>query len=210
MATSVETSDRVILDLLHRGGPSSVTQLAVSTGVTATAVRQRLVRLMGQDLVERVVNRAGRGRPGHHYSLTDRAKRQAGSNFADLAIALWEEIRSVPDPEVRRGLLTRLAKRLASIYADKITGTTLADRMESVQELFGQRNVAMEVDRSGELPVLKAHSCPYPELAEHDRGICSMEKILFSELLGREFAGAGVRLSECRLDGDSCCTFATH
>ncbi len=50
--------------------------------------------------------------------------------------------------------------------------------------------------------MLSALACPYPELAKRDRGVCTMEKMMLSEILGEN-----VRLSECRLDGATCCTF---
>jgi hypothetical protein len=55
---------------------------------------------------------------------------------------------------------------------------------------------------TGGLPVLTTYSCPYPELAEQDRGICAAERIMLEELVGTD-----VQLSECRLDGASCCRF---
>jgi predicted ArsR family transcriptional regulator len=197
-------SDVTILDLLRKQGAMSVGQLAVATHVTATAVRQRLNRLMSESLVERVAVRYGRGRPRHGYSLTEKGRRQTGSNFADLAIALWNEIREIKDADVRRGLLQRLAKRMAAVYAGRVTGDTLDERMQSLGRLFDERDVEFAVDRRNQLPVLQARECPYPELAEHDRTVCSMERMLFSELLGES-----VRLSECRLDGGACCTFET-
>ena len=135
----------------------------------------------------------------------------SGSNFIDLAMVLWAEIRSIEDAEIRRGLLQRLSKRLAALYADQITGQTATDRMHSVAQLLNDREIPFEVSQDGddsELPVLRALACPYTELAEQDRSICSMEKMLFSELLGH-----GLTLSECRLDDradgnhPTCCTF---
>jgi len=52
------------------------------------------------------------------------------------------------------------------------------------------------------LSVLTAYSCPFPELAEQDRGICAAERLMIQELVG-----SAVQLSECRLDGASCCKF---
>ncbi len=202
MTGIAETSDGVILDLLRQADAMSVAKLAGETGVTATAVRQRLNRLMGQGLIERHIERAARGRPSHQYSLTEKGRREVGTNYGDLAVMLWKEIRSVKDPEVRRGLLQRMAGSIAETYADRIHGATLREKMESLGELMGERNVPFEVDNSGELPILTALACPYPELAEHDRGVCTMERMLISEVLGE-----GVRLTECRLDGSSCCTF---
>lgn len=204
MNQAVETSDTLILDLLRKHGPLSVAQLASSTAVTATAVRQRLTRLLALGDIQRAAERANRGRPLHRYLLTDQGRRKAGANFADLAIALWEEIRSIGDPVVRRGLLQRISKRLAGAYAGQVSGSNLTERMQAVAGLFRERQVPFSVDQSSELPLLKAEACPYPDLAETDRSICAMEKMLFSELLGEN-----VRLSGCRLDGDSCCTFET-
>jgi predicted ArsR family transcriptional regulator len=215
------TSDGQVMDLMRRHGAMSVTQVARATSVTATAVRQRLTRLMSLGLIEREVatpngGRASRGRPGHRYSLTEKARRQAGNNFPDLAIVLWDEIRGVKDPEVRRGLMERIASAMAVMYRDRVRGSTLSARMESLKSLFGERRVPLDVnlagpgdERSGTpsaaLPLLTVSECPYPELAEKDRGICAVEKMLFSKLLEQP-----VRLSHCRLDGHSCCQFETN
>jgi len=202
MHNEIIPSDITILDLLRKQTSMSVSQLAESMQVTATAVRQRLNRLLAQGYIQRELSRAGRGRPSHRYSLTEQGRRKTGSNFADLAMALWQEIRTIKDLEVRRGLLQRVARRLAEQYADQIAGETVEERMERLCELFEERQIPFSVDRSGALPVLTALACPYPDLAEKDRTICSMEKMLFSELLGEN-----LRLTQCRLDGESCCTF---
>lgn len=196
-------SDIAILDLLRQSESLSIADLAAVMNVTATAVRQRLTRLMAQGYIDRATARAGRGRPSHQYRLTAKGRRKTGSNFADLAIALWQEVRAIQDLDVRRGLFQRLAKRLADVYADQIAGETIDEKMESLATLFGERKVPFTVTHGeGKLPVLTALACPYPDLAEQDRTICSMERILFSELLGEQ-----VSLSQCRLDGESCCTF---
>ena len=201
----VATSDIAILDLLRKGGDQTVSQLVTATGVTATAVRQRLNRLMGQRLVERVLARAGRGRPAHRYGLTERGRRQSGSNFADLAIALWQEIRAIKDPKVRGGLLERLSGRLASEYGGSLPGETLNQRLESLADLFSERSLQFTVDKSGGKPTLQVLSCPYPDLSEKDRSICALEGLLFSEL-----AGERLKLTQCRLDGQGCCTFESN
>ncbi len=197
-----------------------ISELASATEVTATAVRQRLSRLMGQGLIERQTSRAGRGRPSHAYSLTDLGRREAGHNFVDLALVLWQEVRAIPDIEVRRGLLQRIAKQMAGLYADRVGGATTGERMREVAAVFTERGVPFVVESMpaeqrdgehgageavGQLPVLTALACPYPQLAEQDRGICALERMMIGELLEQN-----VKLSACRLDGDSCCRFQTN
>jgi predicted ArsR family transcriptional regulator len=204
MTTSsfVAFSDLAILDLLRKQEAMTIAQFAEELQVTATAVRQRLNRLMAQELIERTATRHGRGRPKHRYRLTPKGLRKSGSNFGDLAVALWQEVRLIRDPEVRRGLLQRVAKRMAVMYAGTIDGQTLEQKLLALADLFGERRIPLELDQSGALPVLTAVTCPYPELADQDRSICAMERMLFAEVLGTD-----VRLAGCRLEGQPACTF---
>jgi len=117
-------------------------------------------------------------------------------------MALWQEVRAVRDEDVRRGLLQRIAKRMAEMYAGMVEGPTLEQKVAALTELFGERRVPLELDTTGPVPVLKAVACPYPDLAGQDRSICAMERMLFAEVLG-----ADVRLAACRLDGQAACRF---
>lgn len=196
-------SDRSIVEYLRRSGSATVSELMEFAGVTATAIRQRVNRLMDQGLVVRRAEARGRGRPTHRYSLSPAGERSGGDNYEDLAGVLWLEIRAVKEPDLRHGLLKRIARRLADVYRSRIVGSDLHEKMESLAGVMQERDVPFEVaEDDSQLPVLTALACPYPDLAEQDRGICSLEKMLFSEILGEN-----VRLSSCRLDGESCCTF---
>ncbi len=195
-------SDVTILDLLRKQGLLTVVQLSDVLSVTGTAVRQRLSRLLAEGYIDRTAVRPERGRPYYQYGLTNKGRRRSGQNFADLAIALWDEIRSIEDAEVRKGLMQRISRRLADMYTDQIQGDDVVERLIALSELFADRRLPIRIDDSGELPVLNVEACPYPEIADHDRSVCSMERMLFSEILGES-----VRLAECRLDGACNCTF---
>ena len=205
MSEEIISSDVALLDLLRKHDSMSISQLAETMGVTATAIRQRLNRLMAKGYVDRSAVTSGRGRPSHRYALTAEGRRKTGANFADLAMALWKEVRAIEDEQVRRGLIQRISQHLASVYEHRVEGDSLEERMESLAALFKERQIPFQVDRERQLPVLTALACPYPDLAEQDRAVCAMERMMFSELLGDR-----VRLSECRLDGDSCCSFTTE
>ncbi len=202
MSTVPQTSDGDLLELLRTAGPLGVSELSREIDVTPTAVRQRLGRLLSQGLVQREAIRAGRGRPRHRYELTEKGLRLTGSNFTDLALALWREISMIEDFEIRRTLLRRVVRALAGAYAQHVHGKTTAERMHEISELLAQRRVPFSVQQSGELPVLTAHACPYPDLASKDRTICALERVLFSELLQQD-----LQLAQCRLDGAACCQF---
>ena len=187
MKVSEATSDSTVMDLLRRRGQMSIQELTSAMSVTATAVRQRLNRLMAAGMVRRMARSTGRGRPSHQYELTEQGVRQTGSNFADLAAALWQELRSIQHADVRRGLLQRISRRLAVECAHQMSGETPEQRMQSLVALLESRDIPFDVElRPNQLPVLRALGCPYTGLAEQDRSVCSMERMMFSQLIGAE------------------------
>ena len=202
MSTTTPTADNDLLDLLRALGPMDVAAMSGEFEVTPTAVRQRLSRLLANGLVDREPVRHGRGRPKHRYQLTQKGLRLTGSNWPDLALALWREISAIEDFEVRRTVLVRVLKTLAANYGHEVQGQTTLERMRSLAELLGERRVPFSVEQPNGVPILTAHACPYPELSASDRTICAMERVLFSELVGKE-----LRLTKCRHDGGPNCQF---
>ena len=201
MSSLRETNDRPLLDLIRRRGSSTVAELAGVTGVTATAIRVRLARLMESGMVRRRAESVGRGRPRYSYEASPKAHR-LGQNYADLAVALWGELmHSVPDTKLRRLLFVRVTERLADQFRAELTGDAWEGRLVQLGQVLHRRGVEAEViAATGDngLPVLRQHNCPYYELAEADPAVCALERKMFEKVVGR-----GLRLARCRLDGQS-------
>jgi predicted ArsR family transcriptional regulator len=200
-----ETSDRPLLDLIRRQGPLTVAEMVEALGVTPTAIRNRLSRLVGSGMVERRSESGSRGRPRHTYRASAEAQKQLGQNYADLALALWGELmHAVEDRKLRRLLFGRVTERLAEQYRGQVHGDGWEGRMVELGSILHDRGIEAEVTLGeGEiLPILRQHSCPYHALAEVDRAVCAMERKMFEKVLGR-----GLRLSHCRLDGHRSCDF---
>lgn len=200
-----ESSDRTLLDLIRRRGPLSIAEMADGLGVTPTAVRNRLTRLVASGMVERRAEHGNRGRPKYTYQASIEAHKRLGQNYADLAVVLWDEMmRSVEDRKLRRVLFQRITARLADLYRSQVKGDEWEGRLFQLGTILHDRGIEAEVTRGSldMLPVLRQHTCPYYELAEADRAVCAMERKMFEKVLGR-----GLRLSQCRLDGHHSCDF---
>ncbi len=219
---SVRGVDSELLQAL-RGSDASVGELVEALGVTATAVRQRLDRMLLGGLVQRQKVVIGRGRPSFRYALTIEGHRHAGADVSELADVMWREILSLRDGRMRRRLLTSIARQLGQRYSEKMKamGTdvdpTLEQRMRFLSALFVGNHIPSDVHTtvnarpssrresvSSNLPILDIAACPYPTLRDHpdDRTMCRMEEEMISQALG-----APVHLTSCRLDGDQCCQF---
>lgn len=199
-----ESSDRLLLDHIRRHGPLTVSEMGEKLGVTPTAVRNRLTRLIETGLVERHAQAGARGRPKHTYQASVEAQKRLGQNYADLALVLWDEMmRSVEDRKLRRLLFGRITDRMADLYRSQISGDAWETRLVQLGTILHDRGVETEVThREDASPILKQHSCPYFALAETDRSVCAMERKMFEKVLGH-----GLRLSQCRLDGHRSCDF---
>ena len=197
-----DSADRQLLEALRRRGGMTVFECGKVAGVTPTAVRLRLNRLMAKGLVRRIAEQRERGRPRHSYSLTEQAHAHLGQNYADLAMTLWSELKSYEDRGVGMKVLKRVADKLAERYRRQMPGENVNERMADLRKLLSDRGIDVEVDERGQLPVLRQHSCPYHELAAVDRTVCGIEMRMFEKALDSD-----LKLSQCRLDGHNCCEF---
>jgi len=149
MSWNFGESDLDILELLRVSGPCTVSELAESFQVTDTAIRQRLSRLVADGAVDRESVREGRGRPRHVYKLTRKGMLQVGSNFTDLAVALWRGVQSIQDPGVKQHVLRGVARELARLYQGQISGGSTLERMRSLIRLLEGRRIPFEMWQNG-------------------------------------------------------------
>jgi predicted ArsR family transcriptional regulator len=202
MQTHLDDHDREFLEQLHRLGSATIQQICDATGVTATAIRQRLVRLEGKGLIDRQAVREGRGRPHHVYELTTEALRSLGDNYSDLALILWKEIMQIEEPEIRKRVMGRIKDALSRRYGSRLSNRSTLQRFMELKSALSERGFSVEVDHEGALPVLRESNCPYHELASQDSSICELEQSVFEEVLGMK-----IERTQCCMDGHHSCEF---
>ena len=138
----------------------------------------------------------------YHYLLTEDGHRSSANNFGDLAVVLWQEVQKIPDVAIRQQVISGAVERLAEKYEMEASGATIEARMQSVVKLFADRQIAISLETSDGLPVIKVDGCPYPTLAQDSREICDMEKEMLSKVIGKP-----IDRCQCRQDGDDCCSY---
>jgi len=202
MRISLEPMDELFLQQIHQSRGKTVDELCETAGITATAVRQRLLRLQNQGLIERQTVRSGRGRPHHVYCVTDAGRGELGDNYAELAILLWDELSGIEEPEIRQRVSNRIRDALASRYGANVKATSVVERFDELRARLAEHGFRVEVEQRGELPILRETNCPYHDLAQRDRGICELEQQVYEQVLG-----VSLKLAVCCRDGHSCCEF---
>jgi predicted ArsR family transcriptional regulator len=193
------------MDLLRQHHGMTVQDFADNLEVTATAVRQRLDRLVEVELIERRKESIGRGRPQYRYFLTDLGARYSSVSYADLATALWAEVMELPNPSLRSRILRRVARRMSQAYTETLAADTdLEARLRAMASELVKRKIPAAVTPGGAVPVLQVLACPFPDLARDgaNRQVCEMEQEMISAAVGQ-----AVQLECCRLDGHEHCQF---
>ena len=198
----MNAGDRELLNVVKEAGTATIAELAARTGVTATAIRQRLTRLMETGFVRRQSQSRGRGRPNHTYEVVPEATSRFASNYPDLVLALWGAVKELDDPKARRAIGQSVRDTLVQLYRSQVAGDQITDRVSSLMSIMADRGVRMDAANSNGLSILREHDCPYPELASVDRGICALEKQIFDRVLG-----TNVKLTQCQMFGHSHCEF---
>lgn len=210
--------DRLLRLLVDRDG-AGIESLVEALGVTATAVRERLKRLLRSGLIRRRKLIEGRGRPAYVYLATAEGRRRSGADLSLLADVLLGVIVRIDDQKIRSRLVSEAAAELGERFAGQIRasdpGESLMNRLNRLSRLLAAHRisasaegeddpaVAGEAD-SAAAPVLRIAACPFPHLrdAANHRELCRLETEAFGRAVGKP-----MQLARCILDGAADCCF---
>ncbi|HKP54744.1 MAG TPA: hypothetical protein VJ183_19075 [Chloroflexia bacterium] len=209
---SVSGSPRAeVMRAVQRLGSASIKDLEAALGVTTTAVREQIAHLLREGFIQATRVRGEVGRPYYVYSLTAKAQELFPKDYAALAMLLLEETRELHGQEGLRELLNRVSRRMAEKLGGHAEGKELSQKLMGLVAALGGAGMEVsmlpvtEGEGQGEGSfVLKAHSCPYFEVAKSHREICEMEAEMLGDLLG---TSVEVRLGSRIVEGQCTCDF---
>lgn len=200
--TTLGSSAQRVIEVLVRCGPLTMAQLVAELGVTTTAVRQQINRLLAAGWVTRTQRRRGPGRPADVFAISEDARRRLGANLGELSRLLIEEIVDVEGPARGRMLLRRVGRRMAESQRSAVGEGPPADRLRRLAELLNRDGMMVAAEQSGSDLKLTVFTCPFRGLASEHPEVCDMEREAFSALLG-----GPVQLRQCMQNGQARCEF---
>ena len=180
MREYTEADRPAILDLLKVHGPSNAPALAKLRGVNETAVRQQLVALQREGLVERRLERRKLGRPTHLFGLTAKAEALFPNAYGPFALAILRQIRETDGSGKVESLLRKRTRTLAAAYRKRLLGKSLGDKWQELARIRDEEGYMAGVRARG----LVEHHCPIAAIAGEFPLVCQMEKALFETVLG--------------------------
>ncbi|MGW8257231.1 MAG: helix-turn-helix transcriptional regulator [Thermoguttaceae bacterium] len=200
----VSATSMRIVKLLVGSKPQSVSQLMKKTGVTRTAISEKLNELSMAGFVRRTSERLpGRGRPHQLYRATDEALTILFASNQSLVVpAIWRAIYEIGGDELAGKVIKKTSRFLAKHYNKKVNAKRPTDRFRQLMNLFIAEGGVLEAAvENGHMVVCK-RSRPFLSMVDEKRSVCLVDLEMMSQVVGRP-----VRRTACRHDGDFCCKF---
>jgi len=191
-----------ILDILRRRGPTSVNDLADSTGVTAVSIRHHLSALQAEGLVAVAESHSGVGRPKLLYSLTPAAAERFPTKYLRFTDRLLDEMKSALSGPMIEKIFAAMGHDIASEHASQFEGDSLDEKLTALVEILGEEGFMAEWNKVGEAYQLTEYNCPYFIIGQRHPEVCTIDQTLISKMLARPVAK-----STCLLNGDQRCVF---
>lgn len=191
-----------ILRTLRARGKCTVKELAEAAGVSPVSVRHHLTHVQGEGLVAAEEVRHGVGRPRLLYSLTETGQELFPSRYLQLANRLVEQMKGSLPQEKVAAVFSGVASSMAAGVAQELDGLPWESRLRRLAEILSSEGFEAEVEQRDDQVVIRERSCPYFQIGQHHREVCSIDQ----GIIARALAVPVERVS-CLLDGDMNCTF---
>jgi len=162
--------------------------MARRLGVTPTAVRQHLARLLEEGLVA-FEDRGGQvGRPKRTWRATPAADAYFPESHAALAVRLLEPVRDAFGAEGIDRVVRERTRRQVAAYREIVpAGKPLEERVQALARIRRDEGYLACVEKAdgGALRLVENH-CPICVAARACTGLCAGELDLFRAVLGRD------------------------
>jgi predicted ArsR family transcriptional regulator len=206
LTTQAKTDDAVLFQLKSLGEAQAET-VARRLGITVQAVRQRLDRLLDEDLVAFADRPHGRGRPRRMWWLTPRATALFPDTHAQLTVDLIGSIRGEFGEAAFERLLQKRAEDISGAYRQRLgSERDMAGKLAALAEMRTAEGYMARIEElPGEGYLLVEDHCPICAAAIACQGFCVIEIDVFRGLIIDD--GWRIERQDHLLSGARRCTY---
>ncbi len=197
-----QTTRGKIVAELRRRGSASAAELAALFGLSPNAVRQQLVVLERDGLVEEASVRRGPTKPTLEFSLTAAADKLFPQNYDKMLSAVLREVKSKYGEGAIEEIFDAIARRAVGKAKERVTADAPEERVAQLTEVLRDGGVVAEYSLIDGGFMLQEHSCPYSGVVKEHPEMCSVIHHVLDETIGGEH-----RQVESLASGGKSCTF---
>ncbi|HUA08056.1 MAG TPA: helix-turn-helix domain-containing protein [Candidatus Acidoferrales bacterium] len=196
------TRGKIVAELRERGGASAA-DLAALFGLSPNAVRQQLVVLERDGLVEEHAVRRGPTKPTLEFSLTAKADTLFPQHYDKMLSAVLREVKEQFGSPAVGQIFDSIARRSVERTKERVTATDPEGKVAQLTQLLRDRGVVAEYSLIDGGFLLQEHTCPYSGVVKEHPEVCSVIHHVIDETIGGEHEQI-----ESLATGGKSCTFA--
>lgn len=190
--------------LLKKKGSMSVEELSKEINITSMGVRQHLLILERNGIVEHITMKQGVGRPGFLYKLTESAENLFPKRYHNLLI---DTLSDIAEKEGRERIMDIFKRRRERLFNERIglltEKTDLRDKVTTLAWLLNKEGNMVEIDENDKYYKLKQYNCTIHKVALRFKEACINDHELIKDLIGAK----GIIHKERISDGSQACVY---
>ncbi len=194
------TRGKIVAQLRERGSASAA-DLATVFGLSPNAVRQQLVVLERDGLVEERAVRRGPTKPTLEFSLAPKAETLFPQQYDKMLSAVLREVKDHYGVPAVEQLFERIARRAVDKTKAKVTAPDAEGKVAQLTQVLRDRGVVAEYSLVEGGFLLQEHTCPYSGVVKEHPEVCSVIHQVIDETIGGEH-----RQIESLASGGKSCT----
>ena len=186
-----------ILELLRRT-PMTVDELAVSLGVTRTAVRAQLATLERDGLVEQRGSRRGASKPSRLYGVSSQAELLFSRAYVPILTRLLQVLARRQAPLDFDATMREVGREL--MQGHRLAGGELRNRVAGASALLNELGGLTDVEEENGSYLIRSHGCPLAAATANHPEVCNALESMLSVFVGGQ-------VNKCcdRYDRVRCC-----
>ncbi|HXX57330.1 MAG TPA: ArsR family transcriptional regulator [Thermodesulfovibrionales bacterium] len=196
------TRQAIVLALKKKGN-LSVDELSKEVKITPMGVRQHLLVLERNGMVEYITRKQGIGRPGFLYRLTSATDAFFPKTYEQFSLDL---LRQIERADGRSKIEELLKARKDHILAERLKTFTgkdsLAGRVSALVDMMHEAGGITELEEDETHYKVRQFNCPLSKIASQYKEVCTYDTELFQTLLGVD-----ITLQESIADGARSCSY---
>lgn len=194
--------DQILTLLLNARAGMSIDEIAAQLDISRNAVKQHLVGLEKQLLVQEAALNSTGGRPARSYSLTEKGLNHFPKQYAWFCNLLLSELASELSTEQLQQKMWQMGVKLANSLLPQFSQKPVQQKLVSLVELMQSLGYHAELEQQQDQFSIKALNCVYHDLAQQHPELCYFDQALITTLLEQP-----IQQTQCMAKQDCACRF---
>jgi DeoR family transcriptional regulator, suf operon transcriptional repressor len=194
--------EQILTLLLNAPAGMSIDDIAARLEISRNAVKQHLVVLEKQQLVQEAALNSTGGRPARSYTLTEQGVNRFPKQYAWFCNLLIDELAAEMDTQALERMMWKLGVKLGESLVPQFAHKQPAEKLTALVELMQSLGYHAEIEFQSAEPSIKAVNCVYHDLAQKHPEICHFDQALIATLLDKP-----IQQTACMAKNDCACCF---